>query len=249
MRAMLVVLLAAFMGSTVAAVGEVPTYLWAEISVPDGALDGLADRAQSMGIPTAVWLPEEPTLHGAETLADLEAAGIYLIIDGPFFLFSWEGNPSNAVFRGREGAGELILGASGSVPNVVAFLEILDLLGLMPDACELDLAERQVPEKLPPAPEDVRLDSVLWALVEHPDWFGFADRKDLERVGLRVRVVAETTGELDEAFEPYIESAANGLTELLLPIPLLPELGRDPNVTLVREPHRPHPAPVGGEGE
>lgn len=251
MRVMLVILVAALAGGPVTAMGELPTYLWAEVSVPESVLSGLTEEAQTMSLPTAHWRPESMEISGAESLAELESAEQgYLLVDGPFFLVGWGGTPTAAMLRGREGAGELILRreANGVVPQVAAFLDLLDQLGLLPENGALDLAEREVPIKLPRAPEDVRLDSVLWALVVHPDWFGFAEAQGLERVGLRVRVVAETDGDLDEAFEPFIEASSNALVELLIPIPLLPELGRDPSVLLVREPFRPHPAqPVGGD--
>ena len=96
--------------------------------------------------------------------------------------------------------------------------------------------------KLPRAPEGVRLDPTLWALVQHPDWFGAARDFGLERRGLRVLVVAEASGTLAEALEPYVVSSTERLMEILIPIPLLPELGQDPAVTMVRPPYVPHPA-------
>jgi len=100
----------------------------------------------------------------------------------------------------------------------------------------------EFPLKLPRVPEGVNLDPTLWALVQHPDWFGAARDYGLERVGLRVRVVAEASGALAEDLEPYVLSSTGELMDLLIPIGLLPELGRDPAVRAVRPPFTPYPA-------
>jgi len=60
-----------------------------------------------------------------------------------------------------------------------------------------------------------------------------------------VRVVAEGSGALAEALEPYVLSSTGTLMDLLIPIPLLVDLAQDPAVRYVRPPFTPYPA-VGG---
>ncbi|MFO8034067.1 MAG: hypothetical protein R6U88_02740 [Candidatus Bipolaricaulota bacterium] len=241
MRMVFMMMLGAMLWTASSAEGT-PSYLWGELELPPGALDGLAARIQTESVPLAAW--EEGTLEftGVEDQQELESSNAYAYLDGDVILVSVQKDSRRGVLRGRYPNGEivgLLNGASPSLPE--GFLELAYSLGLLPELC-LDLELREVPLKLPRPPEDIHLDSVLWALVNHPDWLGFARDHGLEREGLRVRVVAEVTGRLDEKFEPYIESSTETLAELLIPIPYLPALGSDPEARLVRPPHTPYPA-------
>lgn len=225
-----------------------PNYLWGEILVPQGALEGLVERAESLGIPTALWTEEGLSFSGVADEAELLAGELWLYWDGPYFMLGSQ-TPSGRIFlRGGPDRAELCAQGDGALfPPTPEFFELLISLGLLPRGTTVELKLRDVPLKLPKPPEGMSLDPVLWALVGHPDWFGFARDYGLPRVGLRVRVVAEVEGRPSLSFEPYIQSSSDNLYELLLPIPLLPELGQDPAVKYVRPPHVPYPA-EGGSG-
>ncbi len=241
MRMVLMLLLGAMLG-TAGSAGITPSYLWSEVELPDGALDGLAARIQSESVPLGMWQDGQLTFTGAENQQELEASPQYAYLDGDVYYIIVQSGADRAVLRGRRTRGELISIANGTPPGLPGkFLELTDRLELLPEMC-LELELRQVPLKLPRSPEDVRLDALLWGLVNHPDWLGFARDHGLQREGLRVRVVAELEGDLDQVFEPYIHSSTERLAELLIPIPYLPDLGRDPAVRLVRLPHTPYPA-------
>ncbi|HAF71330.1 MAG: hypothetical protein XD60_1418 [Acetothermia bacterium 64_32] len=220
-----------------------PKYLWGEVTLPEGALAGLPARAQTLGIPSLTYTQDGPYFTGVKDEAELLAGETYLIYDPPYFLLCLQTGSTRAVLRGS-GRAQLIAGGVSDVliPPPEGFFELLSELGLLPEGETIELVAKDVPLKLPPPPEGSRLDPVLWALVNHPDWIGFSRDYALERVGLRVRVVVEKEGELSERFEPYILSSSDGLAELLVPIPLLPALGGDPAVREVRPPYLPHPA-------
>lgn len=223
-------------------------YLWGEISVPQGALEGLGKRAESLGIPTAVWTEEGLSFTGVADEAELLAGELWLYWDGPYFMLGSQTSSGRVFLRGGPDRAELIVQGDGALSRPTPeFFELLISLGLFPRGTTVELELRDVPLKLPKPPEGMSLDPVLWALVGHPDWFGFARDYGLLRVGLRVRVVAEVEGRLALSFEPYIQSSSDNLCELLLPIPLLPELGQDPAVRYARPPHVPYPA-EGGSG-
>lgn len=218
-------------------------YLWAEVAVPPGAVPALAGKAGELGVPVAE--VKEGALAFPEGLseADLRAAGVYLYLDGPFFLLGVETPTEYALLRGNPEKAELIvLARDALVPPSQAFFDLAGALGLLPPGGTISLTLKEVPLKLPRVPAGMRLDPTLWALVGHPDWFGAARDYGLERVGLRVRVVAEGSGALAEELEPYVLSSTGSLIDLLLPIPLLPKLAQDPAVRFVRPPYTPYPA-------
>ena len=240
---MRVIALAFLLLAAVPLFGETPKYLLGEVTVPEGALAELPARAEALGIPSLIYTQAGPQLAGVQDESELLAAETYLIYDPPYFLLSLQTDSTRAVLRGSERA-QLIAGGGSDVlvPPPESFFELLATLGLLPQGQTIELKVEDVPLKLPRTPEGSKLDPVLWALVNHPDWVGFARDYALERVGLRVRVVVEKEGELSELFEPYITSSSDGLAELLLPIPLLPDLGMDPAARSVRPPYVPHPA-------
>ncbi|MGC9530336.1 MAG: hypothetical protein ACP5G2_07020 [Candidatus Bipolaricaulaceae bacterium] len=225
------------------ALADVPQYLVGPLTLPEGAVQSLPERAQALEIPFGKWTADGLVITGAEDETELLAGRVYLLLDGDFFLLAMQSPAGRTAVRGSQQA-TLIAGGDTDVLVVPpqAFFELLDQLGLLPAAETIELESRDVPLKLPRAPEGSALDSVLWALVQHPNWIGFARDYGLQRVGLRVRVVAETQGQLAARFEPYIQSSSDGLTELLIPIPLLPALGEDPAASAVRPPYLPHPA-------
>ncbi len=242
MRGLTMMMLGAMLW-TASSAGVTPSYLWGELELPAGAVDGLAARIQTESIPVARWGEGELEFTGVADEQELESSPAFAYLDGDVIFVSVQSGSTWAALRGRYPHGEIIAMAEEvalTLPE--GFLELIDSLGLLPDDCSVELELREVPLKLPRAPEDVRLDSVLWGLANHPDWLEFARNQGLERVGLRVRVVAELTGRLDTKFEPYIQSSTETLAELLIPIPYLPELGADPAARLVRPPHTPYPA-------
>ncbi|GEM_PF-1058627 len=224
-----------------------PAYLRAEVSFAEGVVAGLLAQAQGLSLPTLGWTTAGPQLYGVQSEAELLAQETFLIWDFPYFYLASQTESGLAVLRGDEERGELIaMGTGGNLPPsqfVSDFIELLTELGLLPEVgCTIQFQEIEVPHKLPPSPEGSALDPVLWGLVNHPDWLGFARDYGLELTGLRVRVVVEKEGQLASQFEPYIFASTDGLAELILPIPLLVTLGQDPAVRLVRPPYVPHPA-------
>ncbi|MGY4706461.1 hypothetical protein ACVNPS_01730 [Candidatus Bipolaricaulota sp. J31] len=238
MRITLALGLAVFLGGMVH--GETPSYLYGTFALPQGAFATLPERAQTAGIPLAV-AGEGGVLSfvGADSEADLLAGGRYLYLDGAFFLLGFASGGNRAFLRGCAREAELIL--IGDLDTVHAFLDLLGDLGLLPAGGAVELERREIPAKVPAPPSGVRLDPVLWGLLLYPDWFAFAGAHGIERVGLRVRVVAEVTGLLPEGYEPYIQGSSDGLVQLLLPIPLLDDLAGEEVVVRVRPPHIPHP--------
>lgn len=243
-RAALVLTVTMAIGGGVLA--ETPRYLWAEIAVPAGAVEQLAGRAERLGIPRAVASAGALTIDQGLTEDALRAGGAYLYLDGPFFLLGVETPSERVVLRGSALQAELVVWASdGLVPPSAAFFDLARELGLLSPGTTISLSVRELSLKLPRVPEGMKLDPTLWALVQHPDWFGAARDFGLERVGLRVRVVAEATGVLSETLEPYVLSSSGSLMNLLIPIARLPELGRHPAVKSVRPPFTPYPG-IGG---
>ncbi|MBC7219870.1 hypothetical protein H5T55_00025 [Candidatus Bipolaricaulota bacterium] len=226
------------------ALAETPTYLYGEIATPPGAVDGLAARAEDLGIPTATFEADGLVVRGAEDEGELLGGRVYLYLDGAQFLVGMEVGIERAILRGDRDRAELVVWTGGDVvvPPREEFLALLRELGLLETGCSITLAVRELPLKLPRVPEGMNLDPTLWALIGHPDWFGAARDYGLERVGLRVRVVAEASGALAEDLEPYVLSSSAGLMDLLIPIGLLPVLAADPAVRTVRPPYVPHPA-------
>lgn len=224
--------------------GETPKYLMAEVTIPEGAVQTLSARAQALGIPTLCWTEAGEQLYGVQSEGELLSSERFLIYDPPYFLLSVQTDSGRAILRGEGTRAQLIVGGGTDVlsPPPQGFFDLLDELGLTPQTETIELQVYEVPLKLPRVPEGSALDPVLWALVGHPDWLGFARDYGLELHGLRVRVVVEKEGELATKFEPYIASSSDGMAELLIPIPLLPELGQDPAAVSVRPPYVPHPA-------
>ena len=219
-----------------------PTYLWAPCQVPLEAFSALPERAQTLTIPIARFLPETGALEfiGAADETELLSENAFLYLDGDFFLLGIREGTWTTILRGKPDSAELVIFGTGS-PEILSSFAILEALGLLPWGEVIELSEKTVPLKLPAPPEGLKLDPILWALVGHPDWFAFSRDYGLERAGIRVRVVAELQGSLSQDFEGFIRSSTDSLAELLIPIPLLPELGKDPAVKLVRPPFVPHP--------
>ncbi|MCS7240914.1 MAG: hypothetical protein NZ651_06700, partial [Candidatus Bipolaricaulota bacterium] len=180
---------------------------------------------------------------GATNETELLGKNAFLYLDGNCFLLGIREGEWTTLLRGSAKAAELVLFGPGT-PEALSSFAFLEALGLIPPGGIVELTPKEIPSKLPAAPTGIKLDPVLWALVGHPDWFSFAKEQGLERVGIRVRVVAELSGPLSQEFEPFVRSSSENLAELLLPIPLLPELGKDPAAKIVRPPYL--PVPLGG---
>lgn len=225
---------------SVGAMAQGPVYFWAEIVLPQGSVAALPERAQSLSIPMALWSEGTLSFRGAADEAELMQFNLYLYLDEPFFLLTVKEGNWTTILRGKEEMAEIVIFGTGEMESLssLAFLEALGLIGA---DTVVELQAKEVPLKLPAPPEGVKLDPILWALVNHPDWFGFARDYGLERAGLRVRVVAELSAPLGEVFESYIRSSTDSLAELLIPIPMLPKLGLAPEVKMVRPPYRPEP--------
>lgn len=218
-------------------------YFAATWALAPEAWTALPNRAPLVGIPVARFTPEIGGLafSGVENEGELLGQNAYLYLDGDFFLLGIREGEWTTTLRGSRDSAELVILGPGA-PEALSSLAILEALGLLPAEGLIALSQKEVPRKPPAPPKGVKLDPVLWALVSHPDWLGFAQAQGLERIGIRVRVVAELSAPLAAAWEPYIRSSTEKLAELLLPIPLLPVLGQDPAVKLVRPPYTPVPA-------
>lgn len=241
MRSVMTVLI---LGTGCLALAQIP-YFWGSLSIPAEAWTALPERAQTAGIPIARFIPETSELKfvGVANETELLAKNAFLYLDGDFFLLGLREGEWITILRGSTKAAELVLFGPGA-PEALSSLALLEALGLLPPGGTVELTQKEIPWKFPAPPEGVKLDPLLWTLLIHPDWFGFAQTQGIERIGIRVRVVAELCGNLSANWEPFIRSSTENLAELLLPIPLLPELGRDPAVRLVRPPFA--PIPLGG---
>ncbi|MGQ9700819.1 MAG: hypothetical protein ACUVQS_07230 [Candidatus Bipolaricaulaceae bacterium] len=222
------------------ALAQGPTYFWAEVVPPEGAVAALLDQAQTLSIPMARWGEGALVFQGVAEEAELLRSEKFLLWDPPYFLIAIKDGAWVTTLRGTQAAAELVIFGTGE-PQALSGPPFLEALGLIAAHTALDLQVKEIPLKLPAPPAGMKLDPILWALVSHPDWFGFVRDYGLERVGLRVRVVAELTAPLGQAFEGYILSSTDSLAELLLPIPMLPTLGLLPEVKIVRLPYRPEP--------
>ena len=220
-------------------------YLEGTLVVPAEAHQALAARAQTLGLPIARFAPElgQLVLAHAQSEEELLAQNAFLYVDGEYFLLEIREGEWTTVLRGDATRAVLVIYGPG-MPTGLSSLAFLEALGLLPPEGVVELTEKQVPPKLPAPPPGIKLDPVLWTLVDHPDWLGFAQAQGLTRVGLRVLVVAELTGSLASPWEPFVKSSSDALAELLIPIPLLPLLAQDPAVRIVRPPHQ--PVPLGG---
>ncbi len=229
-------LVLALMGSA-----QAPTYLFGAVSLAPGALESLPGKAQTAGIPLAIQR-EDGTLvfRGAKDEGELLSSSTFLLLDDGFFLLGARAESGRYFLRGREDKAELF--ALGDVSGLGDFVALIQKLGLLPLETSVELTAGEIPLKLPAPPKGLKLDPVLYGLLLSPDWISFCRDYGLERVGLRVLVVAEVRGMLPETYEPYIRSSSDHLVELLLPIPLLEKLGREDVVSVVRPPYRPHPA-------
>lgn len=224
--------------------GAFAQFLWGTLEIPTEAWTALPERAQTMGIPIARFAPElgQLTFTGVQNEEELLSQNAFLYLDGDFFLLGIREGEWITFLRGRAESAELMVLGPGTPPTLSS-LALLEALGLVPSGL-VELSLKEIPAKAPAPPEGVRLDPILWTLVGHPDWFGFAKEQGIERVGIRVGVVAELAAPLPAQWETFIKSSTDALAELLLPIPLLPALAQDPAVKIVRPPHL--PVPLGG---
>lgn len=91
-------------------------------------------------------------------------------------------------------------------------------------------------------PQGVRLDEILYRLVQAPDWPDFATLQGLSLSGLRVHAVVELIdGQTPSArFDLLVEAQASSGVRAQVLIPDLLALAQDPAVSQVRAPLQPH---------
>lgn len=184
----------------------------------------------------------------SEAESDLIDASSLLYVDGDRFLlhmskpsFNYEVRPS--------ATGYLIvlvphqdLTADDLVNQILIPLQQMGIVGE-----EVDMEYKTFvlnPDKTPPPPAGVAIDSNLYDLATAPDWFAAANDKGINRTGLRVEIVAEKVpgGSVPETFQPYVVSETDTLAKLLLPIEDLVSLARSASIGYVRPPYQPQPA-------
>lgn len=124
-------------------------------------------------------------------------------------------------------------------------LNWLQKLGIVQTA-SLSLAEFPV-EKKPQPPEGVRLDSLLYALTQAPDWHDFARERGLPLQGIRIKVIVElaTPEAVLQGYHLIEEARSTERMRVLVPVSELIRLAKDPAVEFVRLPYEPHEAEGG----
>jgi hypothetical protein len=174
----------------------------------------------------------------------------HLFVDGALLWLRAEGLLSKYNLRPAQSEGyELIIAPRTTVSASAILDEIgqrLVQLSIVSDpTLPLTVEELTVVPgvKPPKPPEDVRLDSGLYALMLMPDWYEFAPQQKLELWGLRVRVIVELVSpeaQLAPTHNLIIEARSpSGLMRVLVPIHQLVTLARDPAVKFVRPPAQP----------
>lgn len=190
------------------------------------------------------------TLTDEEEAVLLQQSSV-IYVDGGSVLVQVQTASYGFVLRPAEEGYELVVTPSETIDAGSALVEILlslSRIGITPGSISLDPARSfsQSDLKGPPTPEGVALESSLYHLVISADWFAAATTGGVQRIGLRVSVVAEkSAGNLiPEMYREFIVEETDRLVELLLPIHMLVPLARSASVTYVRLPYQPVvPAP------
>ena len=228
-------------------------YYVTSLGQPAIPLVTLTQRAQSSGYTTILRHGNEVvSFYGTERTDQAEevllGTGCLLYVDGEFILLRVIGPDYDYVVRPGATGYELLL-----IPHrdlalgepLLSSLTELQRLGIVGESLNLAFtAFPKSPEKTPPAPQGVRLDSLLYGLVLSEDWFSYVTKNGLTRTGLRVEVVAEKVpgGTIPESYRPYLTEETAQLAKLLVPIHLLVDLARSASVNYVRPPYQPVPA-------
>ena len=226
-------------------------YYLIAIGTIDTPIESLIQTAQANGFSVAGSYGGEPL--GGDPLTEepeeaLQAMPLLLYVDESWFLLRVTGEDFDYTVRPTGEGYELVLIPHKDLPfeeTVGMVLSDLQEMGIV-GSVDMELPEQYAKEseKGPLPPPGVAIDSALYGLSVAADWFAEASRLGIDRVGLRVEVVAEKLpgGTIPEAFIPFIESESEGLAKLLLPIWQLTELARSSSIGYVRQPYRPQPS-------
>ncbi len=188
---------------------------------------------------------DEPT---QEEEADLITAQSLLYADGSRFLLRLERDKFDYEVRPGHSGHDLVLTPHEDMTISDLFIYVLtplQELGIIGDDVDMEYEEFILnPEKSEAPPAGVAIDSKLFNLMIAPDWLAYANSQGLERIGLRVTVVAEKipAGVISEEFEEYIVSETETLAKLLLPIEDLVRLASHSSIDYLRPPYYPQPA-------
>jgi hypothetical protein len=211
----------------------------------------LAETAKGKGFTVIVRDDEATTAYrGTESTEEPEATLLqtteFLYVDNERFLLSIAGVDFDYIVRPYETGYALLVAPHRDLPQgetLLAVLNSLSQMGIVGAEVELQGITdfQKMPGKLPAPPEDVAMDSALYALSVAADWFAFATTQNLTRVGLNVEIVAEKLpgGTLSPTFQSHVIDESADFAKLLLPIHLLVDLARAPSVGYVRPPYQP----------
>ncbi|MBN1859367.1 hypothetical protein JW848_09205 [Candidatus Bipolaricaulota bacterium] len=174
-----------------------------------------------------------------------------LYVDGNSLLVSVQTTSYGFALRPSENGYELVVTPDETIDVGNALVEILVALseiGVAPGSISLDGAKTFSANDLkgPPTPEGVALESSLYRLTISPDWFAAATTAAIERIGLRVSVIAEKVAgaPIPEPYRVFVAEETDQLVKLSLPIQDLVPLARSASITYVRLPYQPVvPAP------
>ncbi len=221
-------------------------YYLIAIGTIDIPIESLIQTGQGKGFSVAGSYGGEPLTEESEET--LQAMPALLYVDESWFLLRVSGEDLDYTVRPTGEGYELVLVPHKDLPfgeTVTTVLSDLQEMGIVGSVdMEITAQYAQESEKGPLPPEGVAIDSALYGLSVAADWFAEASRLGIDRVSLRVEVVAEKLpgGTIPEAFTPFIESESGELAKLLLPIWQLTELARSSSIGYVRPPYRPQPA-------
>jgi len=221
-------------------------YYLVSIGTIDVPIESLIQTGQGQGFSVVGFYGGEPLTEDTEEA--LQAMPSLLYVDESWFLLRVTGEDLDYTVRPTGEGYELVLVPHKDLPqaetiySVISSLQGMGIVG----SVDMELTAQFVKEseKGPRTPEGVAIDSSLYGLSVAADWFAEASRLGIERVGLRVEVVAEKLpgGTIPEVFTPFIESESGELAKLLLPIWQLTELARSSSIGYVRAPYRPQPS-------
>ena len=236
-------------GSGIAVSGEQlmqTDYYLISIGTIDTPIESLIQTGQEKGFSVAGSYAGVPLTEDPEEA--LQTAPSLLYVDESWFLLRVTGEDFDYTVRPAGEGYELVLVPHRDLPQaetIYAIISSLQEMGIV-DSVDMELPRQYAKEseKGPLPPEGVAIDSALYGLSVAADWFAEASRLGIDRVGLRIEVVAEKLpgGTIPEAFAPFIESESEGLAKLLLPIWQLTELARSSSIGYVRLPYRPQPS-------
>jgi hypothetical protein len=221
-------------------------YYLIAIGTIDTPIESLIQTAQGKSFSIAGSYGGEPL--GGDAEEALQAMPALLYVDESWFLLRVTGEDFDYTVRPTGEGYELVLVPHKDLPQaetIYSAISSLQEMGIL-DSVDMEITAQyaQEFEKGPLPPEGVAIDSALYGLSVAVDWFAEASRLGIDRVGLRVEVVAEKLpeGTIPEAFTPFIESESGDLAKLLLPIWQLTELARSSSIGNVRAPYHPQPS-------